>query len=68
MWKDIILGEMVRNPDMARTHRRITEHGVENLYTGAIAGEIAADGYVTELLNQALRGRVDISVGTSCLQ
>jgi len=37
------LGEVVRNPDMARTYRRIAEHGVEDFYSGAIAGEIVAD-------------------------
>ncbi|MCH8953371.1 MAG: gamma-glutamyltransferase, partial [Proteobacteria bacterium] len=37
------LGEVVRNPDLGRTYRRIAEHGVEDFYTGAIAGEIAAD-------------------------
>jgi gamma-glutamyltranspeptidase/glutathione hydrolase len=37
------LGEVVRNPDMGRTYRRIAEHGVEDFYTGAIAAEIAAD-------------------------
>ncbi len=37
------LGEVVRNPDMAPTYRRIAEHGVEDFYSGAIAGEIVAD-------------------------
>jgi gamma-glutamyltranspeptidase/glutathione hydrolase len=37
------LGEVVRNPDMGRTYRRIAEHGVDDFYTGAIAAEIAAD-------------------------
>ena len=37
------LGEVVRNPDMGRTYRRIAEHGVDDFYTGAIAAEITAD-------------------------
>lgn len=37
------VGEILRNPDMGRTYRRIAEHGVEDFYTGAIAREIAAD-------------------------
>ena len=37
------VGEVLANPDMARTYRRIAEHGVEDFYSGAIAAEIAAD-------------------------
>ncbi|MEL7466151.1 MAG: gamma-glutamyltransferase family protein [Pseudomonadota bacterium] len=37
------VGEILRNPDMGRTYRRIAEHGVEDFYTGAIAREIAED-------------------------
>lgn len=37
------VGETLRNPDMARTLRRIGEHGVDDFYTGAIAREIATD-------------------------
>lgn len=37
------IGEVVRNPDMARTYRRIAEHGADDFYTGEIAREIAAD-------------------------
>lgn len=37
------VGEMLRNPDMGRTYRRIAEAGVEEFYRGAIAREIAAD-------------------------
>jgi gamma-glutamyltranspeptidase/glutathione hydrolase len=37
------LGETVRNPDMARTYRRIAEVGAEDVYTGEIARAIAAD-------------------------
>ena len=37
------VGEILRNPDMGRTYRRIAEHGVEDFYTGAIAQEIADD-------------------------
>lgn len=37
------LGETVRNPDMARTYRRIASKGVDDFYTGEIAGRIVAD-------------------------
>ncbi len=37
------VGEILRNPDMGRTYRRIAENGVEDFYTGAIAREIADD-------------------------
>ena len=37
------LGERLRNPDMARTLRRIAEGGADIFYSGEIAGEIAAD-------------------------
>lgn len=37
------MGEVLRNPDMGRTYRRIAEHGVDDFYTGAIAAEIVAD-------------------------
>ncbi|MEX2518148.1 MAG: gamma-glutamyltransferase [Paracoccaceae bacterium] len=37
------VGEVLRNPDMGRTYRRIAEHGVEDFYTGEIARRIAAD-------------------------
>ncbi|MEM7523585.1 MAG: gamma-glutamyltransferase family protein [Pseudomonadota bacterium] len=37
------VGEVLRNPDMGRTYRRIAAHGVEDFYTGEIAREIAAD-------------------------
>jgi gamma-glutamyltranspeptidase/glutathione hydrolase len=36
-------GARVRNPDMARTLRRIAEHGSDIFYSGEIAEEIAAD-------------------------
>lgn len=36
-------GDIVRNPDMARTYRRIAEHGPEEFYRGGIADEIVAD-------------------------
>ncbi|MDP6705133.1 MAG: gamma-glutamyltransferase [Alphaproteobacteria bacterium] len=36
-------GARVHNPDMARTLRRIAEHGPEIFYSGEIAEEIAAD-------------------------
>jgi gamma-glutamyltranspeptidase / glutathione hydrolase len=37
------VGEILRNPDMGRTLRRIAEHGVSDFYTGSIAQEIDAD-------------------------
>ena len=37
------VGDILRNPDMGRTLRRIAEHGAEDFYAGAIAREIAAD-------------------------
>lgn len=37
------VGEVLRNPDMARTYRRIADHGADDVYTGEIAAAIAAD-------------------------
>jgi gamma-glutamyltranspeptidase/glutathione hydrolase len=37
------IGDILRNPDMGRTYRRIAEKGVVDFYMGAIAREIAAD-------------------------
>ncbi|MBU2534027.1 MAG: gamma-glutamyltransferase family protein [Alphaproteobacteria bacterium] len=37
------VGEMFRNPDMARTYRRIAAAGVDDFYRGTIANEIAED-------------------------
>ena len=37
------VGDVLRNPDMGRTYRRIVEHGVDDFYGGAIATEIVAD-------------------------
>ncbi len=37
------IGEILRNPDMGRTYRRIAEHGVEDFYSGEIARQIDAD-------------------------
>ncbi|MEO1493548.1 MAG: gamma-glutamyltransferase family protein [Pseudomonadota bacterium] len=37
------IGEVLRNPDMAATYRRIAEHGIEDFYTGQIADKIAED-------------------------
>ncbi len=37
------LGAVIRNPDMARTYRRIAEHGAEDFYRGDIAHTIARD-------------------------
>jgi gamma-glutamyltranspeptidase / glutathione hydrolase len=37
------VGEVLKNPDMGRTYRRIAEAGVEDFYTGDIARAIDAD-------------------------
>lgn len=37
------IGEILRNPDMGRTLRRIAEHGVDDFYHGEIARRIAED-------------------------
>ncbi|MDH3667658.1 MAG: gamma-glutamyltransferase [Paracoccaceae bacterium] len=37
------IGEVLKNPDMGRTYRRVAENGVEDFYAGTIAAEIAAD-------------------------
>lgn len=37
------IGDTLRNPDLARTLRRIAEGGAAEFYTGSIAAEIAAD-------------------------
>ncbi|MGB7302078.1 MAG: gamma-glutamyltransferase [Burkholderiaceae bacterium] len=37
------LGDILKNPDMGRTYRRIATAGVEDFYTGDIAREIDAD-------------------------
>jgi len=37
------IGEVLRNPDLARTLRRIAEGGADEFYRGSIAAEIAAD-------------------------
>lgn len=37
------MGETIRNPDLARTYRRIAERGADDFYEGEIAHEIAAD-------------------------
>ena len=36
-------GEILRNPDMAETYRRIAANGVDDFYTGSIAKDIVAD-------------------------
>lgn len=38
-----VIGDILRNPDMGRTYRRIAERGVEDFYSGEIAAHIAAD-------------------------
>lgn len=37
------VGEILANPDMARTLERIAENGAEDVFEGAIAAEISAD-------------------------
>jgi len=37
------MGDIIRNPDLARTYRRIAEAGAEDFYEGEIAGKIVAD-------------------------
>ena len=37
------VGDVLRNPDMARTYRRIAAQGAEDFYTGELADRIAAD-------------------------
>ncbi|MEC8999440.1 MAG: gamma-glutamyltransferase [Actinomycetota bacterium] len=37
------IGEVLRNPDLARTLRRIAEGGADEFYRGSIADEIVAD-------------------------
>jgi gamma-glutamyltranspeptidase/glutathione hydrolase len=37
------VGDLLRNPDMGRTYRRIAEHGAEDFYRGEIAARIVAD-------------------------
>jgi len=37
------VGEILKNPDMGKTYRRIAENGVADFYEGEIAKEIAAD-------------------------
>lgn len=50
------VGDMLRNPDMARTLRRIAEHGVDDFYHGAIAAQIVADMQA----NDGLLGHTDL--------
>ncbi len=37
------VGEVLKNPDMARTLERVARHGAEDVFEGGIAAEIAAD-------------------------
>ena len=37
------VGDVLRNPDMGRTYRRIAEHGITDFYEGEIARTIDAD-------------------------
>ncbi len=36
-------GEVLKNPDMARTYRRIAKHGVSDFYEGALANDMIED-------------------------
>ena len=49
-------GEILRNPDMGRTYRRIVDQGVTDFYEGAIASEIVSD----MKLHGALLGKRDL--------
>ena len=54
------IGDILKNPDMGRTYRRIAEVGVEDFYTGDIANEIVADmsrngGLITDADLQACK-------------
>ena len=49
-------GEILKNPDMGRTYRRIADQGVADFYEGAIASEIVAD----MKLHGALLGKEDL--------
>ena len=55
-------GEILRNPDLARTLERLARHGVEDFYRGAVASAIVADlemhgGHITrsDLENYCVR-------------
>jgi gamma-glutamyltranspeptidase/glutathione hydrolase len=37
------VGDVIKNPDMARTLTRIAEHGADDFYSGALAADIIAD-------------------------
>ena len=39
----LAVGDILKNPDMARTYRRVAEHGVDDFYRGEIAERIVAD-------------------------
>ena len=46
------IGEVLRNPDLAATYRRIAHQGIEDFYSGQIANSIATDmaangGFIT---------------------
>ena len=49
-------GELLKNPDMGRTYRRIADQGVADFYEGALASEIVAD----MKLHGALLGKEDL--------
>ncbi len=37
------VGDLIKNPDMARTLTRVSVHGADDFYSGALAAEIIAD-------------------------
>ena len=40
------IGDILKNPDMAETYRRIAKYGVDDFYNGKLAKEIADDMFV----------------------
>ena len=51
--RPLAVGDILTNPDMGQTYRRIAEHGVEDFYHGQIADTILADMAANDGLLQA---------------